>query len=141
MRERLEIVGGFAQRMAAATDPVPGGADHRPAPAVQGAAYVITQLRVGKMPPAGRMNTWAAARPDRPGDDRGRRHGQGAAHHPGDLGDRRRYAQLAPGGMLVNFTNPAGLVTEALSRHAPDIPSVGVCNVRHHDTNGDLRWP
>ncbi|MGH2541361.1 MAG: 6-phospho-beta-glucosidase, partial [Ardenticatenaceae bacterium] len=37
--------------------------------------------------------------------------------------------ELAPGALLVNFTNPAGLVTEALSRYAPDIPAVGVCNV------------
>ena len=38
-------------------------------------------------------------------------------------------AELAPGALLVNFTNPAGLVTEALSRYAPDVPAVGVCNV------------
>jgi 6-phospho-beta-glucosidase len=36
--------------------------------------------------------------------------------------------EVAPGALLVNFTNPAGLVTEALSRYAPDVPSVGVCN-------------
>jgi 6-phospho-beta-glucosidase len=35
----------------------------------------------------------------------------------------------APGALLVNFTNPAGLVTQALSQYAADIPSVGVCNV------------
>jgi 6-phospho-beta-glucosidase len=29
---------------------------------------------------------------------------------------------------LVNFTNPAGLVTQALSLYAPEITSVGVCN-------------
>ncbi|HET6594709.1 MAG TPA: hypothetical protein VFG81_03740, partial [Anaerolineales bacterium] len=34
-----------------------------------------------------------------------------------------------PGTMLVNFTNPAGLVTQALSKYAPDVPAVGVCNV------------
>jgi 6-phospho-beta-glucosidase len=34
-----------------------------------------------------------------------------------------------PGAMLVNFTNPAGLVTQALSKYAADIPAVGVCNV------------
>jgi 6-phospho-beta-glucosidase len=38
-------------------------------------------------------------------------------------------ALAAPGALLVNFTNPAGLVTEALSRHAPDVPAVGVCNI------------
>jgi 6-phospho-beta-glucosidase len=37
--------------------------------------------------------------------------------------------ELAPGALLVNFTNPAGLVTEALTRFAADVPSVGVCNV------------
>ncbi|HSR33497.1 MAG TPA: 6-phospho-beta-glucosidase, partial [Anaerolineae bacterium] len=41
----------------------------------------------------------------------------------------RHMAELAPGALLVNFTNPAGLITEALARHAPDVPSVGVCNV------------
>jgi 6-phospho-beta-glucosidase len=30
---------------------------------------------------------------------------------------------------LLNFTNPSGLVTEALSRYAPGVTSVGVCNV------------
>jgi 6-phospho-beta-glucosidase len=30
---------------------------------------------------------------------------------------------------MVNFTNPAGLVTEALSRYVPDVPAAGVCNV------------
>jgi 6-phospho-beta-glucosidase len=36
--------------------------------------------------------------------------------------------ELAPGALLANFTNPAGLVTEALTRYASDILSVGVCN-------------
>jgi len=31
--------------------------------------------------------------------------------------------------MLANFTNPAGLITQALSQYAADVPSVGVCNV------------
>jgi 6-phospho-beta-glucosidase len=37
--------------------------------------------------------------------------------------------EVAPGALLANFTNPAGLVTEALTRHAPDVTAVGVCNV------------
>jgi len=35
----------------------------------------------------------------------------------------------APGALLVNFTNPAGLVTQALQMVAPQLSSVGVCNV------------
>jgi len=34
----------------------------------------------------------------------------------------------APGALLVNFTNPAGLVTQALSQYG-QTPAVGVCNV------------
>ena len=35
----------------------------------------------------------------------------------------------SPGGLLINFTNPAGLVTEALAHYASDVSAVGVCNV------------
>jgi 6-phospho-beta-glucosidase len=41
----------------------------------------------------------------------------------------RDLGELAPGALLVNFTNPAGLITEALQHYAPDCSSVGVCNV------------
>ena len=45
------------------------------------------------------------------------------------LGIAKDMRELAPGALLANFTNPAGLVTEALARHAPDVAAVGVCNV------------
>ena len=38
-------------------------------------------------------------------------------------------AELALGVPLVNFTNLAGLVTEALTRHAAEVQAIGVCNV------------
>jgi 6-phospho-beta-glucosidase len=41
----------------------------------------------------------------------------------------RDMQELAPEALLVNFTNPAGLVTEALARNAPAVASAGVCNV------------
>ncbi|MBI4928364.1 MAG: 6-phospho-beta-glucosidase, partial [Anaerolineae bacterium] len=41
----------------------------------------------------------------------------------------RDIQETAPGALLANFTNPAGLVTEALTRHAPQVNVVGVCNV------------
>jgi 6-phospho-beta-glucosidase len=44
------------------------------------------------------------------------------------LGVAKDMRELAPGALLVNFTNPSGLITEALARHVPDVPSVGVCN-------------
>jgi len=37
--------------------------------------------------------------------------------------------QEAPEAMLLNFTNPAGLITQALKLHAPAVKSIGLCNV------------
>ncbi|MCB8976723.1 MAG: 6-phospho-beta-glucosidase [Ardenticatenaceae bacterium] len=129
---RLEIVGGFAQRMVAAQGrpfQVILSTDQRTA--VADASYVTTQLRVGQM---------EARRED---EYLGRRHGLIGQETTGVGGmakalrtipvilsiakDMQDVAQ--PGALLVNFTNPAGLVTEALSRYAPEVPSVGVCNV------------
>ncbi|MGW0600330.1 6-phospho-beta-glucosidase [Streptomyces sp. NPDC002776] len=39
----------------------------------------------------------------------------------------RRVARLAPGAWVINFTNPAGLVTEAMSRHLGD-RVIGICD-------------
>jgi len=129
--ERLEIVGGFAQRMVQAKGApfkVHLTSDQREA--ICGANYIITQLRVGGMSA-------------RKGDEYlGRRHGLIGQETTGVGGMAKamrtipvvmKLAQdmreLAPAALLINFTNPAGLITEALSRHASDIQSVGVCNV------------
>jgi 6-phospho-beta-glucosidase len=129
--ERLEVVGKFAQRMvAAAGSPFKVVLTTDQRAAVQGAQYVTTQLRVG----------WMQAR--REDEYLGRRHGlvgqettgvggmaKALRTIPVILQIARDMAELAPGALLVNFTNPAGLVTEALARYAPEVPSVGVCNV------------
>ncbi|QFZ17510.1 6-phospho-beta-glucosidase [Saccharothrix syringae] len=39
----------------------------------------------------------------------------------------RRVAEVAPGAWVVNFTNPAGLVTEAMARHLGD-RVIGICD-------------
>ncbi len=129
--ERLQIVGEFAQRMVAAHgDPfrVYLTTDRRRA--LAGAGYVTTQLRVG----------WMQAR--REDEYLGRRHGLIGQETTGVGGMAKALRtipvildiaadmrELAPGAPLVNFTNPAGLVTEALARYAPEITAVGVCNV------------
>jgi 6-phospho-beta-glucosidase len=48
-------------------------------------------------------------------------------------------AALAPGSLLVNFTNPSGLVTEALQSYAIDVPSVGLCNIPIGMKNAQLQ--
>jgi 6-phospho-beta-glucosidase len=129
--ERLDVVGGFAKRMVAAKGSpfdVHLSTDQREA--VRGASYVITQLRVGGMQARG------VGRDTRPRDGLIGQETTGVGGMakalrtiPVILGIARDMAELAPGAFLVNFTNPAGLITEALARHAPDVFSVGVCNV------------
>jgi 6-phospho-beta-glucosidase len=129
--ERLDVVGGFAKRMVAAKGSpfdVHLSTDQREA--VRGASYVITQLRVGGMQARG------VGRDTRPRDGLIGQETTGVGGMakalrtiPVILGIARDMAELASGAFLVNFTNPGGLITEALARHAPDVFSVGVCNV------------
>lgn len=130
-KERLDVVGGFAQRMTKAKgEPfkVTLSLDQREA--IAGASYVVTQLRVGQM---------SARRGD---EYLGRRHGligqettgvggmaKALRTIPIILDIAKDIRETAPGALLANFTNPAGLVTEALTRYASDVPAVGVCNV------------
>jgi 6-phospho-beta-glucosidase len=129
--ERLEIVGGFAQRMVASQgSPFEVLLASGPKEALQGAAYVIVQLRVGGM---------QARRED---EYLGQRHGLIGQETTGvggmvnalrtipvvlEIADEMQ--RRAPGALLINFANPAGLVVEALSRYAPRVASVGLCNV------------
>jgi 6-phospho-beta-glucosidase len=130
-KERLDIVGGFAERMVKAKgEPFKVVLSLNQREAIAGASYVITQLRVGMMPA-------------RRGDEYlGRRHGLIGQETTGVGGMAKALRTIpvilsiasdiretAPGALLANFTNPAGLVTEALNRHAADVPAVGVCNV------------
>lgn len=129
--ERLEIVGKFAQRMVeAAGSPFAVILTTDQREAVRGAQYVTTQLRVGWMQ-ARREDEYLGRRHSLVGQETTGVGGMAKALRtiPVMLQIARDIAELAPGALLVNFTNPAGLVTEALARYAPDVPSVGVCNV------------
>lgn len=129
--DRLRVVGGFAQRMVAAQGaPFEIVLTTEQRVGLHDADYVIVQLRVGGM---------AARRAD---EYLGHRHGLigqettgvgGMANAlrtiPVVLEIAEEMQRLAPGALLVNFSNPAGLVVEALARHAPGMASVGLCNV------------
>ena len=129
---RLKIVGEFSQRMVSARGkPFKVILTTEKHKAIQGTSYVITQLRVGQMP---------ARRDD---EYLGKRHGLIGQETTGVGGMAKALRTIpvilniaqdmlklaAPDAMLINFTNPAGLITQALSKHAPNVPSVGVCNV------------
>ncbi len=127
--ERLDIVGRFAQRMALAA----GSALHIELTtdrkeALTGVDYVLTQIRVGGMPA-------------RIQDERiPLRHGAIGQETTGpggfakalrtipvllDLADD--LSRLSPNARLINFTNPSGLITEALLKYA-SIEAIGLCN-------------
>jgi len=129
--ERLKVVGGFAQRMVAAKGApfsVHLTTDQREA--VTGASYVCTQLRVGQME-ARKADEYLGLRHNLIGQETTGVGGMAKAMRtiPVILKLAADMRELAPGALLVNFTNPAGLVTEALNRYAADVPAVGVCNV------------
>jgi 6-phospho-beta-glucosidase len=96
---------------------------------VEGAKYVVTQIRVGGM--QARIND----------EKLGLRHGIVGQETTGVggfacalrtipriLDVARAMEELAPDGYLINFTNPAGINTEAVIKHSP-IKTVGLCNV------------
>lgn len=128
--QRLTVVGGFAQRMVAAQgNPFKVVLSNNQREAISGSSYVITQLRVGMM---------AARRED---EYLGLRHGLVGQETTGVGGLAKALRTIpvilsiaadmresAPGAFLANFTNPSGLVTQALSIYAPDVTAVGVCN-------------
>jgi 6-phospho-beta-glucosidase len=98
--------------------------------AIKGASYVTTQLRVGMMP-ARRGDEYLGLRHGLVGQETTGVGGMAKALRtiPVILGIAKDIREVAPGALLANFTNPAGLVTEALNRYASDVPAVGVCNV------------
>jgi 6-phospho-beta-glucosidase len=130
-KERLDIVGGFAQRMVKAKgEPFKVVLSLSQREAIVGASYVVTQLRVGMMP-ARRGDEYLGKRHGLIGQETTGVGGMAKALRtiPVILDIAKDIREVAPGALLANFTNPAGLVTEALNRHASDVPAVGVCNV------------
>jgi 6-phospho-beta-glucosidase len=127
--QRLEVVGAFARRMV-------GAADRTMAlrtttdleEAVEGARFVVTQIRVGG-------NT------ARIQDEKlGLRHGiigqetTGVGGFacalrtiPKILDVARAVQSKAPDATVINFTNPSGIITEALHKHS-DVEVIGLCN-------------
>jgi len=130
--ERLQIVGSFAQRMVEAKgSPFKVILSANQRETVKDADYVTTQLRVGHME-ARRRDEYLGLRHGLIGQETTGVGGMAKALRtiPVILKIAQDIKEVAkPETMLVNFTNPAGLVTQALSKYAPDVPAVGVCNV------------
>ena len=130
--ERLKIVGGFAGRMVEAKgSPFKVILSANQRESVSNADYVTTQLRLGHME-ARQRDEYLGSRHGLIGQETTGIGGMAKALRtiPVILKIAQDIREVAkPGAMLVNFTNPAGLVTQALSQYAADVPAVGVCNV------------
>src|SRR5260221_1404042 len=126
--ERLEIVGGLTRRMLESTGIKLVLTGDREA-AIDGADFVLTQFRVGGMA-ARAQDEHIPLKYGVIGQETTGPGGFAKALRtvPEVLSIAHKMETLAPDAFLVNFTNPSGLVTEAVSRHSK-IRVLGLCNV------------
>ncbi|HHZ18829.1 MAG TPA: 6-phospho-beta-glucosidase [Acholeplasmataceae bacterium] len=127
---KLEIVGGLAQRMIKAAGlPCETRLTKSLDEALTGADFVLCQIRVGKLP-ARVLDEKIPLKYDLIGQETNGIGGffKGMRTIPVLLEIAERIQKLCPDAWLINFTNPAGMVTEALLNHSA-VKAIGVCNV------------
>jgi 6-phospho-beta-glucosidase len=127
---RLACVGAFCRRMAArAGGGVAVTLTAQAAAAIDGADFVVTQIRVGGQE-ARRRDERLGLRHGLIGQETTGVGGFAKALRtiPVILGYAEEVARRAPGAWLINFTNPSGLVTEAILTHT-GARAIGLCNI------------
>ena len=99
-----------------------------PAEAVRGSRFVVSAIRVGGQP-ARAHDERAAAEAGVLGQETVGAAGAALLFRnlPPSLEIARLVAREAPGALLINYTNPAGMITEALANET-GAPVVGVCD-------------
>jgi 6-phospho-beta-glucosidase len=129
-KDRLETVAAFSRRMMAKRAMpcrIETSLDRRKA--LDGASFVVSQIRVGGM-----KARWSDERiPLKYGVVGQETTGPGGFANalrtiPVSLEIARDIEEVAPHAWLLNFSNPSGLVTEALLRHS-GVRTFGLCNV------------
>ena len=128
--ERREVVGGFAKRMVehAGADFAITVTDDR-ARAIEGASYVLTQIRVGGQQ-ARHEDIQLGLRHDLIGQETTGIGGMAKALRtlPVVMDLCADVERLAPDAWMINFTNPSGLITEAILNRTK-VKCIGLCNV------------
>lgn len=130
-KEKLEIVGGLARRMVEkAGVPIDIHLTLDRKKALEGADYVTTQLRVGQLA-ARALDEKIPLKHGVIGQETNGPGGLFKAFRtiPVILEIAREIEEICPNAWLINFTNPAGMVTEAVLRHSNINKIVGLCNV------------
>lgn len=133
-REKLEIVGALAKRMvkkAGIDMEIHLSYDRREA--LKGADFVTTQLRVGLLK-AREKDERIPLSHGMLGQETNGAGGMFKAFRtiPVILDIAKDIEELCPEAWLINFTNPAGMVTEALIRYSNLTKVIGLCNVPVH---------
>lgn len=130
-KEKLEIVGNLAKRMVAkAGVPMEVHLTLDRREALKGADFVTTQFRVGLLD-ARAKDERIPLKYDVIGQETNGPGGlfKGLRTIPIILDICKDIEELCPNAWLINFTNPAGMVTEAVLRYSNIKKVVGLCNV------------
>ncbi|CAI1179210.1 UNVERIFIED_ORG: 6-phospho-beta-glucosidase [Serratia quinivorans] len=145
-REKVEIIAALTQRMLArhGLEQVKVSVHFELDDAIRDASFVLTQFRVGQLP-ARAADERLGLKYDLIGQETTGVGGFAKALRtiPVMLDIARRVEKLAPDAWIINFTNPAGIVTEAVSRYT-NAKIIGLCNVpisMHHMIANMLKAP
>ncbi len=140
-REKLEIVGALAQRMVKKAGlPMKVILSYDRREALKDADYVTTQMRVGLLD--------ARIKDERIplsygmiGQETNGAAGMFKAFRtiPVILDIVKDMKELCPEAWMINFTNPAGMITEAVLRYTDFKKVIGLCNVPVNMVNGFAR--
>ncbi|UHA72551.1 6-phospho-beta-glucosidase [Paenibacillus sp. 481] len=128
-RHKLEIVGNLAKRMVQeAGVPIEVHLTLDRERAIEGADFVTTQMRVGLLE-ARKRDEHIPIKHGVIGQETTGPGGMLKALRtiPVILDICRDIERLAPNAWMLNFTNPAGIVTEAVAKHSR-VRSIGLCN-------------
>ncbi|PCL91310.1 6-phospho-beta-glucosidase [Paenibacillus lautus] len=128
-KHKLEIVGNLAKRMVKESGlPIEVHLTLDRRQAIAGADFVTTQMRVGLLA-ARKQDEHIPIKHGVIGQETTGPGGMLKALRtvPVILDICRDIEELAPNAWMLNFTNPAGIVTEAVAKHSK-VKSVGLCN-------------
>lgn len=136
-REKVETIAALTRRMLAKNgmEAVKVTVHFQPDEAIRGASFVLTQLRVGQLK-ARAADERLGLKYNLIGQETTGVGGFAKALRtiPVMLNIARKVEALAPEAWIINFTNPATIVTEAVQRHTK-AKIIGLCNVpvtMHH---------
>ena len=130
-REKLETVGALAQRMVKKAGlPMKVILSYDRREALKDADFVTTQMRIGRLP-ARILDERIPLSHGMIGQETNGAGGMFKAFRtiPVILDIVKDIQELCPNAWMINFTNPAGMVTEAIYRHTNFKKAIGLCNV------------